>query len=49
MPLIIFCVIVFIVMIVDNYNIKKDINATKKAPFNKNDAEFFYKNFNKFN
>lgn len=48
MELIIFFGVVFLFMIIDDRNIQKDIKATSKSPFTKKDAEYYYKNFDKF-
>jgi hypothetical protein len=45
MELIIFFAVVFLFMIIDDRNIKKDIEASAKSPFTKKDAEHYYKNF----
>jgi hypothetical protein len=45
MELIIFFLIVFLYMLVDDRNIKKDINASSKIRFSKKDAENYYRNF----
>lgn len=48
MGLIIFFAVVFLFMMLDNNRIKKDIQETVKCPFTKKDAEYYYKNFDKW-
>ena len=45
MALIIFFSIVFLFMLIDDRNIKKDREASSKLPFTKRDAEHYYKNY----
>ena len=48
MELIIFFKVVFMFMIIDNDNIKRDIYASAKSPFTKKDAEHYYRYFDEW-
>ena len=45
MELIIFLIVMFTFMFIEDWNIKKDVRKSAKSPFTKKDAEKYYNEY----